>query len=434
MRDNKMLNNAKWIILCKIIQSVIQLFVGMLSARYLGPSNYGLINYAASIVAFAMPLMRLGLSGILVREYVENPDTEGQILGTSMTMNLVSAIACIIGVTTFTAVADSGETTTILVCVLYSMSLLCQAGEMIQYWFQAKLLSKYSSLAMLGSYIAVSVYKIYLLVAAKSVCWFALSHAVEYGVAALLMMVAYRKNNGQKLSFSLSVAGKMFARSKYYMLSSMMTVAFSSTAGIIMKLVIGAAENGYYSAAVTCAAVVQFVYSAILDSARPVILESKKQDQRQFEKNMSVLSGVILYLALAQSVAFTVFADLIIRILYGADYAASVPVLQILIWQTAFSYMGAIRNIWILAEEKYNRLWIINLCGAISNIILNLCLIPRWGACGAAVASVLTQIIANFGTGFAMKDIRPVNRLMLAGLNPRLMWKTLRELYRNVED
>jgi len=429
-----MLKNAKWIILCKIIQSVIQLFVGMLSARYLGPSNYGLINYAASIVAFAMPLMRLGLSGILVREYVENPDTEGQILGTSMTMNLVSAIACIIGVTTFTAVADSGETTTILVCVLYSMSLLCQAGEMIQYWFQAKLLSKYSSLAMLGSYIAVSVYKIYLLVAAKSVCWFALSHAVEYGVAALLMMVAYRKNNGQKLSFSLSVAGKMFARSKYYMLSSMMTVAFSSTTGIIMKLVIGAAENGYYSAAVTCAAVVQFVYSAILDSARPVILESKKQDQRQFEKNMSVLSGVILYLTLAQSVAFTVFADLIIRILYGADYAAGVPVLQILIWQTAFSYMGAIRNIWILAEEKYNRLWIINLCGAISNIILNLCLIPRWGACGAAVASVLTQIIANFGTGFAMKDIRPVNRLMLAGLNPRLMWKTLRALYRNVED
>lgn len=51
MLHNKTIQNAKWIIGCKIVQSLLQMVVGMLSARYLGPSNYGLINYAASIVA-----------------------------------------------------------------------------------------------------------------------------------------------------------------------------------------------------------------------------------------------------------------------------------------------------------------------------------------------------------------------------------------------
>ena len=426
--NSKIFNNAKWIVACKVLQSVIQLLVGMLSARYLGPSNYGLINYAASIVAFATPIMRLGLHGVLVREYVEKPEKEGNILGTALVMNMVSALACIVGVTAFAAVANSGEPVTVLVCALYSASLLLQAVEMVQYWFQAKLLSKYSSMAMLLAYVVVSAYKIYLLVARKSVCWFALSHAVEYGVTGVLLLIAYKWNRGQKLSFSTATAREMFGRSKYYIASSLMVVAFNSTAGILMKLMIGTAENGYFSAAVTCTAVVQFVYSAIIDSARPVILESKKLEQKQFEKNVSRLYSVIVYLALAQSVVFTIFAELIIRVLYGADYFTSIPVLRILIWQIAFSYMGSVRNIWILAEEKYSRLWIINLCGAVTNIALNLCMIPLWGACGAAAASVLTQVVANFIVGFVMKDIRPNNKLLLAGINPKFAWRTLREI------
>ena len=48
---NRVFKNASWIIGCKVAQMIINLVVGMLTARYLGPSNYGVINYAASIVA-----------------------------------------------------------------------------------------------------------------------------------------------------------------------------------------------------------------------------------------------------------------------------------------------------------------------------------------------------------------------------------------------
>ena len=58
MKLKSVFNNAKWIIVCKIIQSLLQLVVGMLCARYLGPSNYGTINYAAGLVAFFAPLMK----------------------------------------------------------------------------------------------------------------------------------------------------------------------------------------------------------------------------------------------------------------------------------------------------------------------------------------------------------------------------------------
>lgn len=428
MKNKKIIQNAKWIIVCKVAQSLIQLAVGMLSARYLGPANYGLINYAASVVAFAIPIMELGLPDILLREYIETPEREGQVLGTGLVMNMISAVACIIGVTSFVAVANSGERITIIVCALYSTSLFFRGIEMARYWFQVKLLSKYSSLALLGSYVVVSAYKIYLLVTAKSVYWFALSHAVEYGVTGLLLLITYKKIGTQKLSFSAALAKRMLSKSKHYILAALMVVSFNSTASILMKLIIGEHENGYYAAALTSISVTQFIYSAIIDSARPVILENKKTDPKQFEVSISRLYCVIIYLSLAQSVFFCTFAELIIRILYGTDYLAGIPVLRIMSWQTAFSCMGSIRNVWILAEEKYSRLWIINLCGSITNIALNIYLIPQWGACGAAVASVLTQFITNFVIGFAIKDIRENNRLLLAGLNPRFAWESLRKI------
>lgn len=425
MVNNKILSNAKWIIGCKIVQSLIQFVVGMLSARYLGPSNYGLINYAAAITAFFLPIMHLGLDSTLVREYGDNPDQQGRILGTALVMNMASAVVCIIGVTSFAAVANRGDQVTILVCALYSTSLFFQAIEMLQYWFQAKLLSKYSSLAMLCSYVVVSAYKIWLLASGKSVYWFALSHAVEYGVTGLLLLLAYRKNGDQKIGFSFRTAKEMYQKSRYYIVAMLMVVLFGKTGSILLTLICNEAENGYFATAVTCTCISLFVFNAIIDTARPVILDNKKESQATYERNVAGTYALTTWLSLAQSIFFTLFADPVVRILYGEAFLPAVPVLRILCWQSAFSYMGYVRNIWILAEEKHQVLWKINLIGVITNVAANAILIPPWGACGAALASVVTQFVTNFVVGFFMKSIRRNNVLLLRGLNPKYILELL---------
>ncbi|MBE6727637.1 MAG: flippase [Ruminococcaceae bacterium] len=421
MKTKQALKNAKWIIACKIAQSIIQLLIGMISARYLGPSNYGLINYAASIVAFFMPVMKLGLNAILVHELLEDPEKEGEIMGTSVLMSVFTSMLCMLGVTGVAFATKFGETETIIVCVLYSTSIFFAALEMVQYWFQYKLLSKYSSLAMLGAYVIVSIYKIFLLVTGKNIYWFALSHSIEYGIIGIALIIIYFKKGKQFFSFSYVRAKKMLNKSKHYILSGLMVTIFQNTDHIMLTNISGKTENGYYTAAITCAGVVQFVYTAIIDSFRPLILSSKKENSAEFEKNTSRLYSIITYLSLAQSAVFTVLAGLIINILFGKNYTCAVPVLQILTWYCAFSYMGSIRNIWLLAEEKQKYLPLINLSGVLFNVALNAAMIPFFGAVGAATASLLTQIIINFVFGFIFKPLKENNRLLLRGLNPKFL-------------
>lgn len=428
MKEHRVIKNAAWIIGCKLIKAILTLVITMLTARYLGPSNYGTINYAAGLVAFFTPLMKLGLSAIQVYAIVERPDDEGKIVGTTIVLNAISALLCIVGIVAFAAVANADEPETILVCGIYSFLLLFQALEMTQYWFQAKLLSKYSSVAMLLAYIVAAIFQTILLICRKGVYWFAASSSLEFAVIAAILLVIYYREGGQKLAFSWEEARRLLSLSKYYILPEMMVVIFAQTDKIMLKLMLDSEAVGIYSAAVTCATMFGFVFAAIIDSARPSIFESRKESREKFEKNVITLYSVVFYLSVAFSIVICVFAPLIIGIMYGNGYASAVVPLRIVVWYTAFSLFGGVRNIWLLAEGNQKYLWRINLYGAVANVALNVWMIPQMGASGAALASLITQAFTNVVVGFIFKPIRRNNYLLFKGMDFRILWRNAMEL------
>lgn len=420
---NSVFKNAGWIIGCKIAQSLINFIIGMITARYLGPSNYGVITYVASVIAFAMPIMQLGLRHTLVKEFIKTPDFEGKILGTSLMLNIISSVFCMIGAIVFVTLVNAGETETILVCALYSLTLILNATEITQYWFQAKLLSKYPSIAALIAYIVVAIYKIYLLITQKSVVWFAFSYVLDYFLISIILMIIYKRVGGQPLTIDWALGKKLLSTSKYYIIPSLMVVIFQNTDRIMIKLMIGEDETGFYSAAITCIGISSFVFAAIIDSARPVILEEKERNQDLYEKRVVQLYSIITFLSLAQSLGMTLLAKPIVFLLYGTEYSKTAGILAVAVWYITFGHYGSVRNIWILAEGKQKYLTGINIAGALSNVAFNLFLIPVCGAIGAAIASVITQFFTNVIIGFIVKPIRRNNYLMLKSLNPRILFE-----------
>ncbi len=418
---NKIAANASWIIICRVIQAFLSLVVSMLTARYLGPSNFGLINYASSIVSFAAPIMYLGLNSVLVQALINEPDKEGETLGTSLCVSFCMSILCILGTVSFVSIANAGERDTLIVCALYSLMLLFQSMDLLQYWFQAKLMSKYTSITMLIAYIIVSAYKIFLLATGKSIFWFAISNGLDYAVIAIGLLIVYKKVGGQQFSFSIGCARKMLSKSKYYIISNLMVMVFTQTDKIMLKIMLDDSATGFYSAAVACAGMSSFVFGAIIDSMRPSIFESIKSSQKAFEQNVSRLYCIVIYLSLAQSLGMTFLAKPVILVLYGQKYVQTAQILRLAVWYTTFSYLGSVRGVWMLSTNNQKYLLPINVAGAMSNVALNALLIPVMGAMGAALASLLTQFFTNVLMGYLVKPIRENNRLMVRGLNPAII-------------
>lgn len=411
--NNKEARNAGWLIGGKIAQMLLSFAVGVLTARYLGPSNYGVINYATAYVAFFTSMCTLGINAVIIRDFVEHPQEQGTAIGTSILLRTVSSFLSIILIFCVVSIIDRNEPTTIVVALLCSVSLLFQVMDIFNYWFQSRYESKVTSIATFVAYAATSLYRIILLILQKDVTWFAFATSVDYICLGVFLWCAYKKHNGPKLAFSWSKGKSLLSRSYHFILSGMMVAIYGQTDRLMLKQMLGDSSVGYYSLASSLSNMWVFVLQAIIDSMYPTIIGLYGKDKKQFEKKNRQLYAIVIYVSIAAAVCFVIFAPLIIRLLYGDAYLPAIGPLRIITWYTIFAFLGVARNAWIVCENQQKYLKYMYLSAAIINIVLNYFMIPLWGASGAALASLITQICTSMILPCFWKEMRPNVKLML---------------------
>lgn len=414
---NATVKNAGWLIAGKIIQMIISLVVGLLTARYLGPSNYGLINYATAYTTFFMSFCTLGINSVLVKEFVDNPESEGKIIGSTLVMRAASSFLSAMMIIGLVSILESDEPTTIAVTALCSLSLLFNIFETFNYWFQSKLRSKITAIVTLVAYAVTAAYKIVLLILGKSVEWFAFAYALDYICIGVLLLICYKREGGKKLAFSKVDCKRILGRSVYFILPSLMVSIYGYSDKFMLKQMLSNDDVGYYSTATAVCGMWCFVLSAIIDSVYPSVMDAhKKNDLALFEKKNKQLYAIVFYLSALVSALICIFAPLVIKILYGEAYLPSVAPLRVVTWYTAFSYLGVARDAWVVCENKQKYLKFIYVSAAVCNVCLNLIFIPLWGPTGAAFASLVTQIAVTLIVPFFIKPLRRNAVLMVEAI------------------
>lgn len=277
IKDKKVTKNTIWIMIERVSQMLISLIVGVISARYLGPSNYGILNYGASLVTFFTAICKLGLENVIIKEYVERRKENGKLLGTALVMRLLSSGLSILAIFIIVYILNPNDNLIILVTMLQSIALIFQAYELIDYWFQSNLNSKYVSIAKIIAYVFVSIYKIALLVLKMPVQWFAFSTSLDYIIILILMFYMYKRNNGQKLQFSYTEAKYLLKNSYHFIFSGLLVTLYTQMDKIMIGSYYTSQEVGLYSAATTISSMWGFIPEALINSIRPSIFEAKKK-------------------------------------------------------------------------------------------------------------------------------------------------------------
>ncbi len=414
MFRNKTVKNAGYLIVGKVIQMAFALVISLLTARYLGPSNYGLINYASAYTGFAAAVCTLGINNVLVKEFIDHPGDEGMVIGTTLGLRAISSLLSALAIAAITFVVDADEPTTKLVVVLASVGVIFQISETFNYWFQSRLESKVTAIATLVAYLISSAYKVYLLIAGRSVEFFVLVSSLDYLCLGIILLSQYKKRTNSAIRFSWNYGKNLLGKSYHFIFSGLMISIYAQTDKLMLKHMIGQTENGYYATAVAVCGMWCFILSAVIDSVYPSIMEAAKvNNETLFRKRNVQLYAIVFYLSAFASLCFTVLARPIILILYGESYLPAAAPLRIITWYTAFSYLGVARNAWVVAKDCQKYLFRIYAASALANVVLNYLLIPSLGASGAAVASLAAQVFTTLIVPFFIKDMRENSMLML---------------------
>ena len=423
------LNNTTWLIGGQVVRLVLSFFISTLTTRYLGPSNFGVINYVSSYIAFFTSIIGLGINGVIIHELVNRREDNGKILGTAITFRLITSIICTAVFFGIIYLTDGTDKTMMVVACLQAVQLPFLCLDTLNYWYQSNYQSKYPVIIQTIAYIVTSAYKVFLLVTGKSVEWFAFSMSLDISLISILYLIAYIKQKGQKLQFSRSTAKRLLISSGPFILANVMTVIYGQMDRVMIKQMMNSdAEVGLYSAALTICILISFIPFAFLDSGRPLVVNAKQQSEELYRLRFRQLAASILWICIIYSVVITLFSKFIIWLLYGDAYLPANLCLKIAVWYTAFSYLGSAMNLWLICENKNKFVIVLSSMGAVTNFILNMALIPVWGINGAAFATLITQIFTNLIFPAFFRDTRryaveALKALLLIGVEPKQLFK-----------
>ena len=403
----KIINNSVWMIGQQLYYMLLQLIIGSLSARYLGPSNYGLLNYGSSIIAFFSIVCRLGLDNVIINEMIKKPEKRGSYLGSALLMRLITSVASLFCIMAIVKILEPNNLVLQVVTLLQSFAVVLQTYEVFTYWFQLNLKMKYVSIAVMIAQTVVGIWRIFLLAQNASIYYFSLSASIQYFVCGVVVLYFFLKEkNGLKLSCNRHDAKDLLGKSYHFIVTGIAVTFYSQIDKIMIGKFINSEAVGLYSAAAVIATMWEFVPNALINSARPIIIEAKTEDNDKYIARFQQLLLIISILSIVFSVGVMILGKVAILILYGETYLKAVVPLSILIWSTGFAMIGTARGIWIVAEgyNKYSKYYI--LMGAVVNFVLNIFFIRIWGILGASITTLISQIVVAFISPLFFKNTR----------------------------
>ena len=392
----KYFKNTSWLFAEKVLRMVVGLFVGIWVARYLGPEQFGLFSYAGSFVGLFTAFATLGLDGIVIRELVKDESRRDKLIGTAFWLKFFGAFLVLI-VLAIAIIFTSNDTQTNSLIFIIASATIFQSFNVIDMYFQSKVMSKYVVYANIISLLLSSFVKIALILNEAPLIAFAYVVLFDSSVLAMGFLYFYKKNNlsFKSWSFDKDIALELLKDSWPLILSSMIISIYMKVDQVMIKEMLSSEAVGQYAAAVRLSEAWYFIPSVISASLFPAIINVKKSN-KVYKERLQKLYSMMVWIGLLIALPMTFLADYLVDTLFGLAYHLAGDVLVLHIWTVIFVGLGVASSKWFIVENLQSYSFYRTLAGGILNILLNLILIPKWGIYGAALATLFSQIMATY--------------------------------------
>lgn len=399
----RVIENTGWVMAERILKHAVGFLVGVWIARYVGPHLYGLFNYAGSFVAVFAFMSTLGLDGLVVRDLVRDPGSRERTLGTLLAMRLAGSLLMLLVISAAIFVVDFGDEDAAQLILIISLAQIVLTIDTLDYWFQANVASRYTAMAKISALLLIGVVRVILIVRQAPLVAFAWAILAESLVFAAAMLLAYARagEHISKLRPHLDLAKSYLARG-WPLLTLALVVATSQRIDQVMLGELSTyTEVGTYAVAVRIVEVA-YVFPAVLaTSVFPAMIKARASNPHQYEKQIQTLFGLGFWSAIGVSLPLSFLSPFIVDLMFGSAFAAAAPVLGVLAWAPALMFFSIIRQRWLFAEDALHAAMTLEICTCILSVLANALLIPRHGALGAAMASILamggaTLVVAPF--------------------------------------
>ena len=400
-----------------VIFKLISLFVIIYLARYLGTVGFGKYSFVFAYLAFFSIITDLGLQQILVREMARDEAITPKLIGNAYIIRLILTVfAVVLSLIIITLMSYPADTTTYIYIATFTL-LFISFSDFYATIFQANLRMEYNMIAKLS----------FKVLSAGLILWiiFVLQGTLTQIIVVLvfsemvkttLNYLFSRKFVKPRFEIDFMLWKYLFKEALPLALSSVIWVIYFQIDKIMLSIMVGDAAVGIYSAAHKLCDSLLLIPGALMISLFPLMSVFSKNSKEKLTKSYTIGVRYLLIVMLPVAIGVTLLSDKIILLIYGPEFAGSATALQILIWSLVFGSINLVLlNLLISIDRQKLNTLSTGLC-AITNVTLNFLLIPTLSYNGAAIATVITNIVLFIACFYFVSKhllILPVHKILV---------------------
>lgn len=422
--QKKIFSNIVWSFGGKIVNMASALLVGILVARYLGPENYGLMNYVISYVAIFTVLSNFGLDNIEIRELSRQNDKRDTILGTCFIIRLVCSLIAylIIAISLFVYKTDSFTTAMILV---YALSMFTNTGNIFRNYFTSIVENKYIVKTEITRTVIGAAIKIILLCVKAPVEYFIFAQLFDTILVTGGYYYSYKSFVGsvKKWIFDKEIVPFLLKESFPLVLSGAAVIIYQRIDQVMIGNLLNNTEVGYFATAGKFVDLILFLPMVLVQTVTPLLVRAKEKSPETYEAKKRAFVSITTWTSMIIAAIVSMLSYWLIMYTFGSKYALSIPVLQIMAFKAVGMALSASGGQIIIMERIQKWAFIRNLLGCVLCVILNYLLIPKYGIIGSAAVTIITVMFTGCFANILIKPYHSILKIQLYALF--LGWKEL---------
>ena len=398
---------------------------GVLVARYLGPTRFGWLSFAAAAVMMVTQFTELGINAIVVRDLSRDSSTSDEVMGTAMLLRMAGAVLALliclaVGLAGVLPQREEGVLTAI-----FGVGLIFQTFDLFDLFLQATGAARATAWVQSAANTVVTLLKLALIALGAPVAAFAAATVFETALCACGRWLVGRTRGCHITAWRprRRRAGTLLRESWPLALSGLAIYTQAYADQLVVGSMLGARELGQYAAAMRLVNVFSFVPLVVQTVAAPVVARAKAAGDAVYKRRLHDVYRVMMLLFVGTAAPLALLGPEAIRILYGNAYAGACVLLPWMAFRLFFANFGVARSIFIANDSLFRFALLTAVVGGATNIMLNLLLVPHWGVIGAIVSSSISFAITTFALEYFQPRARGNLWLMMRAIF--LPWRAL---------
>lgn len=391
------MQNLFWSVLGKVVNLLSGLLVGIIVARYLGPEQYGLMDYVISYVFLFQTFAAFGLDAIEIREEARGAEPYQKIIGTAFGLKVFFGFLFIIVVIATSWYMDADCYTTFLIAI-YSLVIVLNSFSVIRNYFTAIVQNEYVVKAEIVRTLIGIAIKVVLLLFSASLTWFLLAYMFDFVLVSSGYGMAYHAKVGRmrEWRFDFKYAKFLLWESFPLLLTNTAVIVYQRIDHVMIGQMIDKESVGYYSVASRFVEVLIYIPMMLAQTITPVLVRIREHGEHEYILKGQQFMNISLWSSFAAAALTSLLAYWIVRFTFGTAYLPAVAILQVMAFKAASVALSNTAGAMLITEGLQRYAIFRDALGCIVCVCLNYYFLPRYGILAAAWISIVSNLAAGY--------------------------------------